>query len=192
MSKMPPIPQEQRSHKGPGSDPAVEVEEKVPGREDFDTQGRHGNINHRSGLSAGSMMSNKSNAKISMRLTGLVLAPMLASASAGPASGQSGGGGSGGGAGGAGASAGAGGTSSGAATAPGTNSAGTAQSSGGGGPRGSTTVGRAGNPAGGTNIGRIDGTVTPGPSLQGDDQIRSESSQESEADRKIKSICRGC
>jgi len=44
MSKMPPIPDEQRSHKGPGSDPAVEVEEKIPGRENFDTQGRHGNI----------------------------------------------------------------------------------------------------------------------------------------------------
>jgi hypothetical protein len=44
MSKMPPVPAEQRSNKGPGSDPAVEVEEKVPGRENFDTQGRHGNI----------------------------------------------------------------------------------------------------------------------------------------------------
>jgi hypothetical protein len=44
MSKMPPVPQEQRSNKGPGSDPATETDEKVPGRENFDTQGRHGNI----------------------------------------------------------------------------------------------------------------------------------------------------
>ena len=111
-----------------------------------------------------------------MRVPNLVLVVMLASVSIGPASGQGGGGGSGGG------------TSS----APGTNAAGTAQSGGGPGPRGSITVGRPGNPAGGTNIGRIDGTVTPGPSLPGDDQIRSESSQNSEADRKIKSICKGC
>lgn len=113
-----------------------------------------------------------------MRMTGLVLVAMLATAAAGPALGQVGGGSGGGGAG------------AGTSSAPGTNSAGTAQSSGG--PRGSTTVGRPGNPAGGTNIGRIDGTVTPGPSLQGDDQIRSETSNNSEADRKIKSICRGC
>jgi hypothetical protein len=44
MSKMPPVPPEQRSNKGPGSDPKVEVEERIPGRENFDTQGRHGNI----------------------------------------------------------------------------------------------------------------------------------------------------
>ncbi|MHB0772463.1 hypothetical protein [Bradyrhizobium sp. 5.13L] len=44
MSKMPPVPEEQRSNKGPGSDPAIEAEERVPGRENFDTQGRHGNI----------------------------------------------------------------------------------------------------------------------------------------------------
>ncbi|MEY9122082.1 hypothetical protein [Bradyrhizobium yuanmingense] len=44
MSKMPPVPQEQRSNKGPGSDPAVEPTEREPGRENFDTQGRHGNI----------------------------------------------------------------------------------------------------------------------------------------------------
>ncbi len=77
-------------------------------------------------------------------------------------------------------------------TAPGTNAAGTAQSGDGAAPRGSITVGRPGNPAGGTNIGRIDGTVTPGPSLQGDDQIRSESSRDSDVGRKIKSICKGC
>lgn len=120
------------------------------------------------------MSRNTHNASRSTRVTGLVMVAVLASASIGPASGQ----GSGGGA------------SSG--TAPGTNAAGTAQSGGGAGPRGSTTVGRPGNPAGGTNIGRIDGTVTPGPSLQGDDQIRSESSANSQADRKIKSICKGC
>jgi hypothetical protein len=44
MSKMPPVPAEQRSDKGPGSDPRIETDEKVPGRENFDTQGRHGNI----------------------------------------------------------------------------------------------------------------------------------------------------
>lgn len=119
----------------------------------------------------------------SMSRTGLVLVAVLATASVGPALAQGGGGGEG-----AGGAAAGGSTSS----APGTNSAGTAQSSGGAGPRGSTTVGRAGNPAGGTSIGRIDGTETPGPSLPGDDQIRSESSRDSEADRKIKSICRGC
>ena len=44
MSKMPPVPPEQRSNKGPGSDPKVEIEENAPKRENFDTQGRHGNI----------------------------------------------------------------------------------------------------------------------------------------------------
>jgi hypothetical protein len=44
MTKMPPVPEEQRSQKGPGSDPAVETAERVPGRENFETQGRHGNI----------------------------------------------------------------------------------------------------------------------------------------------------
>lgn len=125
---------------------------------------------------------NKPSERRSMRMTGLVLAAMLTTASVGPALGQ------GGGAGGSAGGGAAGSTSS----APGTNAAGTAQSSGGAGPRGSTTVGRPGNPAGGVNVGRIDGTVTPGPSLQGDDQIRYETSRNSEADRKIKSICRGC
>ncbi|MGY3074189.1 hypothetical protein ACVWZZ_000560 [Bradyrhizobium sp. LM6.10] len=74
--------------------------------------------------------------------------------------------------------------------ASGTNAAGTAQSSGG--PQGSTTVGRPGNLAGGTSSGRIDGTATPGPSMQGDAEIRSENSQGSTVDRKIKSICKGC
>ena len=44
MSKMPPVPPEQRSDKGPGSDPKISVEDKVPGQENFDTQGRQGNI----------------------------------------------------------------------------------------------------------------------------------------------------
>jgi hypothetical protein len=44
MSKMPPVPPEQRSKKGPGSDPNVVKEGKITGRENFDTQGRHGNI----------------------------------------------------------------------------------------------------------------------------------------------------
>ncbi|MGY3037035.1 hypothetical protein ACVIIV_006205 [Bradyrhizobium sp. USDA 4354] len=111
--------------------------------------------------------------------SGLMLLVALATASTGPASGQ--GDGSGGAS-----------TGGGAATGPGTNAAGTAQAGGGAGPRGSTTVGRPGNPAGGANIGRIDGTVTAGPSLQGDDEIRSESSRDSDVGRKIKSICKGC
>ena len=124
------------------------------------------------------MMSDKNlcDRRSSTLVTGFVLAVALVTACVGSASGQGGGGGSGGG--------------TGASASGGSGAA--AQSSGGAGPRGSTTVGRPGNPAGGTNIGRIDGTVTPGPSLQGDDQIRSESSQNSEADRKIKSICKGC
>jgi hypothetical protein len=44
MSKMPPVPPEQRSNKGPGSDPKVEVEENGRARENFDSQGRQGNI----------------------------------------------------------------------------------------------------------------------------------------------------
>lgn len=42
MSKMPPVPPEQRSNKGPGSDPHVQREEQIPGRENFDQH--HGNI----------------------------------------------------------------------------------------------------------------------------------------------------
>jgi hypothetical protein len=84
-----------------------------------------------------------------------------------------------------------------AANTPGTNSAGTANSSGstsaaGGAPMGSTTVGTAGNPAGGAVGGRIDGTVTSGPAMPGDDAIRAESSQDSVVDKKVKSICKGC
>jgi hypothetical protein len=44
MSKLPPIPAEQRSPKGPGSDPEFHEKEEVPGRENFREQGRHGNI----------------------------------------------------------------------------------------------------------------------------------------------------
>jgi hypothetical protein len=82
------------------------------------------------------------------------------------------------------------------ANTPGTNSAGTANSagstSGGGAPIGSTTVGTSGNPAGGATGGRIDGTVTSGPAMQGDDAIRAEDAQDSKVDKKIKSICKGC
>jgi len=44
MSKLPPVPPEQRSQKGPGSDPDRTREDKIPGRENFDSQGRQGNI----------------------------------------------------------------------------------------------------------------------------------------------------
>jgi hypothetical protein len=44
MSRMPPVPPEQRSNKGPGSDPNFQIKEEIPGRENFDQQGRHGNI----------------------------------------------------------------------------------------------------------------------------------------------------
>jgi hypothetical protein len=129
---------------------------------------------------------NRCDERRSMRMPGLVLVAALATASVGPASGQ----GSGAGAGGSAGGTAAGGSST--SSPPGTNAAGTGQSGDEPFPRGSITVGRPGNPAGGTNIGRIDGTVTPGPSLPGDDQIRSESSKNSEADRRIKSICKGC
>jgi hypothetical protein len=84
-----------------------------------------------------------------------------------------------------------------ASNTPGTNSSGTANSSGstsptGSAPQSSTTVGTAGNPAGGAVRGRIDGTVTSGPAMQGDDTIRAESSPESKVDKTVKSICKGC
>jgi hypothetical protein len=44
MSRMLHVPPEQLSDKGPGSDPKIEREENIPGRENFDTQGRQGNI----------------------------------------------------------------------------------------------------------------------------------------------------
>jgi len=44
MSKMPPVPPEQRSPKGPGSDPKTSSEDNIPARENFDSQGRQGNI----------------------------------------------------------------------------------------------------------------------------------------------------
>ena len=53
-------------------------------------------------------------------------------------------------------------------------------------------MGTAGNPAGGATGGRIDGTITQGPAMQGDDAIRKESSEDSKVDKKIKSICKGC
>jgi hypothetical protein len=65
-------------------------------------------------------------------------------------------------------------------------------STAGGAPLGSTTVGTAGNLAGGATGGRLDGTVTQGPAMQGDDTIRAESSPDSGVDKKVKSICNGC
>jgi hypothetical protein len=44
MSKMPPVPPDQRSNKGSGSDPKVQREERIPARENFDQQGHQGNI----------------------------------------------------------------------------------------------------------------------------------------------------
>jgi hypothetical protein len=81
-----------------------------------------------------------------------------------------------------------------APTAPGTNTLGTANSTGspgaaGGGASGSTTTGTASNRAQAGNGGRIDGTVTPGPSMPGDAEIRSE---DPKVDAKIKNICKGC
>jgi hypothetical protein len=44
MSRLPPVPPQQRSNKGPGSDPNFQVEEQIPDRENFDEQGRQANI----------------------------------------------------------------------------------------------------------------------------------------------------
>jgi hypothetical protein len=44
MSKMPPVPSEQRSPKGSGQNPDVNRKDDIPERENFDQQGRHGNI----------------------------------------------------------------------------------------------------------------------------------------------------
>lgn len=44
MKKMPPVPPEQRSSKGTGSDPAVEREDKIPPQENPEQKGRHANI----------------------------------------------------------------------------------------------------------------------------------------------------
>jgi hypothetical protein len=58
MSKMPPVPPEQRSNKGPGSDPNIELEERDPERENFDTQGspwQHQAEHDEPGLSAGAV-----------------------------------------------------------------------------------------------------------------------------------------
>ena len=59
-------------------------------------------------------------------------------------------------------------------------------------PSGSMTAGTAGNPAGGATGGRIDGTVTQGPAMKGDDVIKAEDAQDSKVDKKIKGICKGC
>lgn len=44
MSKMPPVPPENRSNKGPGADPKLSPTETPPEREDLREQGRQGNI----------------------------------------------------------------------------------------------------------------------------------------------------
>jgi hypothetical protein len=49
-----------------------------------------------------------------------------------------------------------------------------------------------GNPAGGATNGRIDGAVTQGPNMPGDDVIKEEDVQNSKVDKKIKGICKGC
>jgi hypothetical protein len=72
--------------------------------------------------------------------------------------------------------------------APGTNTLGTANSTGAAGGATGTTTGLAGNRSG-ANGGRIDGTVTQGPSMRGDLEIREENSK---VDAKIKGICKGC
>ena len=109
----------------------------------------------------------------------LLVATLLSPVSA-LAQGGGGGGGGGGGSAGGGAASGASG----------------AADSGAGAGTGSAPAGRAGttgNRAGGAAGGRIDGTVTPGPAMQGDDVIRKENTPgHSKADKKIDSICRGC
>jgi len=44
MTKMPPVPPEQRSPKGTGSDPKLKQDNTVPDRENLDQQGRQANI----------------------------------------------------------------------------------------------------------------------------------------------------
>jgi hypothetical protein len=44
MPKPPPVPPANRSPKGPGADPKVSTEDSTPARENFEQQGRHGNI----------------------------------------------------------------------------------------------------------------------------------------------------
>jgi len=66
-------------------------------------------------------------------------------------------------------------------TPPGTNTLGTANATGSPNAVGGSTTGMGGR--------RIDGTVTPGPSMPGDVDIKAE---DSKVDAKIKSICRGC
>ena len=82
-------------------------------------------------------------------------------------------------------------------TSPGTNSSGKANSSGSRsgtsdsstGSSESQTTGSALNRAGGQSGGRIDSTMSRGPALPGDAEIRAE---DQVVDRKIKSICKGC
>lgn len=45
MTKMPPVPPENRNPRGPGADPEVEDNDKAPARKNLEQQGRQGNIN---------------------------------------------------------------------------------------------------------------------------------------------------
>jgi hypothetical protein len=44
MSKMPPVPPENRSPKGTGADPEMKTDEHLPERKNLKEQGRQGNI----------------------------------------------------------------------------------------------------------------------------------------------------
>ena len=44
MSKLPPVPPENRSNKGPGADPKIATDDKAPPRENLKEQGPQGNI----------------------------------------------------------------------------------------------------------------------------------------------------
>jgi hypothetical protein len=54
------------------------------------------------------------------------------------------------------------------------------------------TVGAGGDAGVVGSGGRIDGTTTAGPRMEGDNTIREESAADSKVDKKIKSICKGC
>jgi hypothetical protein len=119
-----------------------------------------------------------------MKITAVLFAITLAASSSLAFAAGGGGGAAGGGGSSSGSSSATNG--SGATTAPGTNSVGTAQSSG------ATSDLKTAGQARSNRGGRIDGTTTNGPALPGDDTIQKESSPESNADRMIKGICRGC
>jgi hypothetical protein len=57
------------------------------------------------------------------------------------------------------------------------------------GGHGTIGINNSGGQGGG---GRIDGTVTNGPAMTGDKEIRDEDAVDSKVDKKIKGICKGC